>query len=60
MSNTAIKFLVIALAAMFILFNLPMIIGFFMMLFFMLVKLAWNLLWIVAIVGIIVAFVLKK
>jgi hypothetical protein len=60
MNSTAIKFLVIALVSMFILFNLPMIIGFFMMIFFMLIKLAWNLLWIIAFVGIVVAFVLKK
>jgi hypothetical protein len=60
MNQTAIKFFIIALVAMFILFNIPLIIGFFIMIFIMIVKLTWNLLWIIAIVGIAVAFILKK
>jgi hypothetical protein len=58
--NNATKILLVALGAMVILFNLPLIIGFFIMIFIMIVKLTWNLLWIVAIVGIAVAFLLKK
>jgi hypothetical protein len=58
--NNATKILLIALGVMVILFSLPLIIGLSMMIFLFLIKMTWNLLWIVAIVCIAVAFALKK
>lgn len=58
--SLAVKGLITALVAMIVLFNLPLIIGFIMMTLIMIVKLAWNLLWIAAIVGIIITFVLRS
>lgn len=54
------KLLIYVVIGMIILWSFPKLIALFMTVFFTIVALSWNLLWIGVIVGVVVLFIKKK